>query len=82
MQRILGILAIVSLALSAAGCRMCANPYDYCGPVATGGECPQCASTARAGSTFLGEEAFVYETQEEPAEMVPTPDYRMAGRQP
>lgn len=40
----------VALAALTAGCTMCANPYDECGPVFSGG-CPQqCSSTARAGS--------------------------------
>lgn len=34
--------------LAAAGCRMCAHPYDYCGPIV--GDPLGCCPTARAGS--------------------------------
>jgi hypothetical protein len=35
MTRSLGLFALVLLA--ATGCRMCASPYDYCGPVVESG---------------------------------------------
>ena len=42
------------LLLIAAGCTMCANSYDECGPTFRGG-CPQeCRSHARAGSILSG----------------------------
>ncbi|HEY2826619.1 MAG TPA: hypothetical protein VGJ04_03380 [Pirellulales bacterium] len=31
MKRLLGLSALILAA--ATGCRMCASPYDYCGPV-------------------------------------------------
>ena len=45
-------LALVTLAMVAttAGCRMCAHPYDYCGPTFTGEDCQQCMPNARACS--------------------------------
>lgn len=44
----------LSLAAIAAGCRMCASPFDYCGPTFTGQCCEECLSTARAGSILSG----------------------------
>ena len=41
MKRLLGISALVLFA--ATGCRMCACPYDYCGPVVECG-CVGCDS--------------------------------------
>lgn len=43
-------LAALCLVASAVGCRMCAHPYDYCGPTFTGGNCQPCDFYARAGS--------------------------------
>ena len=31
------VVACVALAIAASGCRMCASPYDYCGPVCDSG---------------------------------------------
>jgi hypothetical protein len=51
-----GTLAWISLGLvvMAAGCRMCASPYDSCSPTFTGQPGEQCAPTARAGSILSG----------------------------
>ena len=43
----------LSLVAMAAGCRMCASPYDYCGPVFTDGGCGPCGAV-RAGSILSG----------------------------
>lgn len=40
----------IGLLVVAAGCTMCANTYDECGPTFTAGCSQQCRSTARAGS--------------------------------
>ncbi len=40
----------VGLLAAAAGCTMCANPYDECGPMSKGRNGGQCRGTARAGS--------------------------------
>ncbi|MGQ9576716.1 MAG: hypothetical protein ACUVUC_15520 [Thermoguttaceae bacterium] len=55
------------LILAAAGCRMCAHPYDECGPTFFGGHPAQCMSTARAGSILSGRIALS-EEQGWPAE--------------
>ena len=47
----LGVLAAL---LMAAGCRMCAHPYDYCGPVYSDYGCQTCSPYARAGSILVG----------------------------
>ena len=43
-------LIAIGLSMTATGCRMCAHPYDYCGPTFTGGACDTCDFNARAGS--------------------------------
>jgi hypothetical protein len=52
MQRIFYILVFVGLGM-ASGCRMCAHPYDYCGPTYVG-QCGTvcCDPDARAGSVL------------------------------
>lgn len=51
MVRTLFGLSLVALVAVTCGCRMCADPYDYCGPLFTGDCCgPPCAPYARAGS--------------------------------
>ena len=52
MRRVLLILALIGLTAS-AGCRICAHPYDYCGPTYVG-ECSDicCNPYARAGSVL------------------------------
>ncbi len=48
-------LMIACLVALSTGCRMCASPFDYCGPTATGGcgeECGPCAP--RSGSILTG----------------------------
>ncbi|HEY2759236.1 MAG TPA: hypothetical protein VGI75_00795 [Pirellulales bacterium] len=48
MNRLLGLSALVLLA--ATGCRMCACPYDYCGPVV---ECG-CVGGEGCGGNSMG----------------------------
>ena len=40
--------------VAAAGCTMCANTYDECGPVANGRCADGCGSDVRAGSILSG----------------------------
>jgi hypothetical protein len=48
-------IGALTLALFSAGCCMCDAPYDYCGPVYTGGPCgPCCLENERIGSAFTG----------------------------
>ena len=54
MARTLGAWITIGLVAMAAGCRMCDNPYDYCGPTFVGGCYQQCCPTARAGSILSG----------------------------
>lgn len=51
-----GMLAwtLLSLVVMAAGCRMCASPYDSCSPTFTGLCGEDCAPMARAGSVLSG----------------------------
>jgi hypothetical protein len=50
MRHAVFALTALCLIASAVGCRMCAHPYDYCGPTFTGGNCQPCDFYARAGS--------------------------------
>ncbi len=52
-------LLVVAILLAAAGCRYCASPYDYCGPLFTGRDCTPCAPDARAGSIFCDQATAV-----------------------
>jgi len=47
----IALIAVAWIAFS-AGCRMCAHPYDYCGPVDTGCADNCCPNGPRAGSLF------------------------------
>jgi len=52
-RSLLASLVVFALTLP-IGCRMCANPYDECGPM-SGGTCSAtCDSNARAGSVLSG----------------------------
>jgi hypothetical protein len=52
MRRTLAALAVVAVLVSLVGCRICANPYDYCQPVFTGENCQECVADGRAGSVL------------------------------
>ena len=53
MRQILLGLLLIGLTAATTGCRICANPFDYCGPTYVG-ECgPVCCNPdARAGSVL------------------------------
>jgi len=51
MLRLSALLVLIA-SLAATGCRYCASPYDYCGPLFTGRDCTPCDPDARAGSIF------------------------------
>lgn len=67
-----GMLAwtLLSLVVMAAGCRMCASPYDDCSPTFTGLCGEDCAPMARAGSVLSGYFPSMYPEQF-PADQVP-----------
>ena len=50
MYRTTCVLALLVMVAMAGGCTMCAHPFDYCGPMFTGGCGEQCIPNARAGS--------------------------------
>lgn len=55
MVRTVIALSVVVLVAMTGGCRMCVDPYDYCGPLYTGDGCgPPCDPMARAGSILSG----------------------------
>ena len=57
MTRTLLGLLLVGLALTACGCRMCASPYDYCGPLCDG--C--CGGTCELNQPRAGEISVMVE---------------------
>ena len=82
MARVIIPWSVVALLAATAGCRMCAHPYDYCGPMFTG-ECgSDCAWNSREGS-ILSETAGPMSSYEvtSPDAMVPIPD-QMTGPVP
>ncbi|HBO43499.1 MAG TPA: hypothetical protein DD670_06130 [Planctomycetaceae bacterium] len=53
MRNTLILLALVGLLTAGVGCRMCADPYDYCGPTYAGPCGPVgCDPLARSGSVL------------------------------
>lgn len=54
MHRVFSFWTAIGLLSLAAGCSMCANPYDECGPTAQSGNGARCCPTARAGSILAG----------------------------
>lgn len=89
-------LAIASMLLSlaaATGCRMCAHPYDYCGPIVSQGcHGMQCHETYRAGSILseagpmegapIPMDAPILDAPAAPASAEPAMDYSYSGPQP
>jgi hypothetical protein len=59
MSRITVALVALSLFGIAAGCRICATPYDDCSPTFTGQPGEPCSATGRAGSILSGSGAPV-----------------------
>lgn len=55
MSRTIVALSVVLLIAALAGCRMCADLYDDCGPLFTGESCgPPCGAWDRSGSILSG----------------------------
>lgn len=65
MQRFLIVLTAFALAAPSLGCRLCAHPYDYCGPTSIAGRFQPCDPCARAGSILSPGPQYV------PGQMVP-----------
>ena len=67
MVRTVFACSLLVLVAATAGCRMCASPYDYCGPTSTG-ECGQgCCPSVRQGSILSpGAQPMQYEMQPTP----------------
>jgi hypothetical protein len=69
------LAAVVAMAaIVTAGCRTCSSPYDYCGPVYSGGMCQACNPNYRAGSILSGGTADV------PAQPTPMPQAQAASQ--
>ena len=69
--------------IAAAGCRMCAHPYDECGPMSGGGCSQGCGSSVRAGSIMSGESASAVDAGEVSDQTISPADNAMEpARQP
>jgi hypothetical protein len=75
-------LAAVALATLTAGCRMCAHPYDYCGPVLSQGDCQVCMPGVRACSILMPGGSVCCDSSLAPEMMLPMPDDQMVGPVP
>jgi len=65
---------LLSLVVMAAGCRMCASPYDRCSPTFTGQCGEDCAPMARAGSILSGYFPPMYPDEFPPDQVPDLPD--------
>jgi len=54
MARAMFAWMILALVATAAGCRICASPYDYSSPTLTGACGDECSPNARSGSILSG----------------------------
>jgi len=73
---------LLGLIVLSTGCRMCAHPYDYCGPTFTGdGPCcpnePRAGSVLAAGATPVPEPATSPPSQPATSPQAGTLDYSM-----
>jgi len=82
MARSAFALAVLALVISASGCRMCASPYDYCGPTFTAEACQQCMPTAREGSILSQGVPQTSGSEMAPGMIGPVPDAEMVGPAP
>jgi hypothetical protein len=53
MPRHISCWAAVGLLVAAAGCHMCAHPYDNCGPLWTGPNCGPCPGPLTRADSIL-----------------------------
>jgi len=81
MLRAILALSVLCLVVVASGCRMCAHPYDYCGPTFMGRCGESCDWKARAGSILSPGGAPVVTEQPQPELISPDP-YVMSGSTP
>ena len=65
MYRFLIVLTAFALAAPSLGCRLCAHPFDYCGPTSIAGRFQPCDPCARAGSVLSTGSQYI------PGQMVP-----------
>jgi hypothetical protein len=82
MARSTFALAVLCLAAFSGGCRMCASPYDYCGPTFTADGCQQCMPDFREGSIFSQAVPSAVGSEMAPGTMMPVPDAEMVGPVP
>jgi len=82
MARSTFALAVLALVTLTCGCRMCASPYDYCGPTFTGEGCQQCLPNVREGSILAQGVPPGSGAEMAPGMMLPVPDAEMVGPVP
>jgi len=82
MARSTFALAVLALVTLTSGCRMCASPYDYCGPTFTGDGCQQCMPNVREGSILSQGVPQTSGSEMAPGMIVPVPDAERVGPAP
>jgi hypothetical protein len=83
MRRVLAFSIVTLGAMilaTSGGCRMCASPYDYCGPVVDSGDCGSGPGYTQGGARMDGE---YYENGAAPEEINrPAPPQKMGTPTP
>lgn len=82
MARTMFALAAAGLVALTAGCRMCAHPYDYCGPTFTAEGCQECMPNARACSILAPEGGPCCSSEIVPETLTPVRDAQMVDTSP
>jgi len=62
------VITLLSLLIAAGGCRMCASPYDYCGPVVDS----DCCGYPGGGPAMAGNHGAAYYENAPAANGTPT----------
>ena len=82
MVRSVFALTAAGLLVLTAGCRMCAHPYDYCGPTVTGEGCQECLPTARACSILSPGVGACCDSEVVPETLDAVPDAQIVDTSP
>jgi len=81
MLRAILALSVLCLVVVASGCRMCAHPYDYCGPTFMGRCGESCDWKARSGS-ILSPGGMPMGSEHPHPELISPEPYVMSGPAP
>ncbi len=75
MQRhhLLAAVLVLCGVSAGTGCKTCASPFDYCGPVYAGGDCGDCVTFSRAASVLSDPYAYEFGVTSPAPRSRPTP---------